>query len=103
VKNFVTDPKGVKTSKNKKKNRRKKEQQKNSSLKEASELNKKVVLNVLLYNVYIIELFSTRSIFEQTRLWSAQPNVEVFIALIFSYNRRQMVMISDTKVLKLRE
>ncbi|KAL9303974.1 hypothetical protein ACSQ67_021237 [Phaseolus vulgaris] len=44
------DPKGVKTSKNKKKNRRKKEQQKNSSLKEASELNKKVVLNVLLYN-----------------------------------------------------
>ncbi|XP_047169368.1 SKP1-like protein 21 isoform X2 [Vigna umbellata] len=37
------DPKGVKTSKNKKKNRRKKEQQKNSSLKEASELNKKEV------------------------------------------------------------
>ncbi|XP_061341298.1 SKP1-like protein 21 isoform X2 [Gastrolobium bilobum] len=36
------DPKGIKTSKNKKKNRRKKEQQKNSSLKEASELNKDV-------------------------------------------------------------
>ncbi|CAJ1950151.1 unnamed protein product [Sphenostylis stenocarpa] len=37
------DPKGVKTSKNKKKNRRKKEQQKNSSLKEVSELNKKEI------------------------------------------------------------
>ena len=46
AKNFVADPKGVKTSKNKKKNRRKKEQQKNSSLKEASEMNKKVVLKV---------------------------------------------------------
>ncbi|XP_054784229.1 SKP1-like protein 21 [Prosopis cineraria] len=34
------DPKGIKTSKNKKKNRRKKDQQKNSSLKETSELNK---------------------------------------------------------------
>ncbi|RZC01793.1 SKP1-like protein 21, partial [Glycine soja] len=43
AKNFVADPKGVKTSKNKKKNRRKKEQQKNSSLKEASEMNKKEV------------------------------------------------------------
>ncbi|RDX97214.1 SKP1-like protein 21, partial [Mucuna pruriens] len=40
---FVADPKGVKTSKNKKKNRRKKEQQKNTSLKEASELDKKEV------------------------------------------------------------
>lgn len=47
VKNFVKDPKEVKTSKNKKKNRRKKEQQqKNSSLKEASEVNK-VVVNIL--------------------------------------------------------
>lgn len=45
VKNFVKDPKEVKTSKNKKKNRRKKEQQqKNSSLKEASEVNKVVVI-----------------------------------------------------------
>ncbi|KAI4328798.1 hypothetical protein L6164_021126 [Bauhinia variegata] len=35
------DPKGIKTSKNKKKNRRKKDQQKNSSSKETSELNKK--------------------------------------------------------------
>lgn len=46
--NFVTDSKEIKTSKNKKKNRRKKEQQKNS-LKEVSELNKKVVVNVVLY------------------------------------------------------
>ncbi|XP_020232441.1 SKP1-like protein 21 isoform X2 [Cajanus cajan] len=37
------EPKGVKTSKNKKKNRRKKEQQKNSSSKETSELDKKEV------------------------------------------------------------
>ncbi|XP_029127839.1 SKP1-like protein 21 isoform X1 [Cajanus cajan] len=41
--NFVAEPKGVKTSKNKKKNRRKKEQQKNSSSKETSELDKKEV------------------------------------------------------------
>lgn len=47
MKNFVTDPKGIKTSKNKKKNRRKKDQQKNSSLKEASVPEKKVVVNVL--------------------------------------------------------
>ncbi|KAL2330294.1 hypothetical protein Fmac_017875 [Flemingia macrophylla] len=38
------DPKGIKTSKNKKKNRRKKEQhQKSTSLKEASEVNKKEI------------------------------------------------------------
>jgi len=50
MKNFVTDPKGIKTSKNKKKNRRKKEQhQKNSCLKEASGVNKKVVTNILFY------------------------------------------------------
>lgn len=65
VKNFVTDPKGVKTSKNKKKNRRKKEQQKNSSLKEASELNKKVVFNALLYSIHIIKSFSTMSILNE--------------------------------------
>ncbi|XP_052724359.1 SKP1-like protein 21 isoform X2 [Vigna angularis] len=59
------DPKGVKTSKNKKKNRRKKEQQKNSSLKEASELNKKVVFNALLYSLHIIKSFSTMSILNE--------------------------------------
>ncbi|XP_022641738.1 SKP1-like protein 21 isoform X2 [Vigna radiata var. radiata] len=59
------DPKGVKTSKNKKKNRRKKEQQKNSSLKEASELNKKVVFNALLYSIHIIKSFSTMSILNE--------------------------------------
>ncbi|KAI5421796.1 SKP1-like protein 20 [Lathyrus oleraceus] len=39
------DPKGIKTSKNKKKNRRKKDQQKNSSLKEASVPDKKEEVN----------------------------------------------------------
>lgn len=46
VKNFGTDQKEIKTSKNKKKNRRKKGQQKFSSLKEASEPNKEVVVNI---------------------------------------------------------
>jgi hypothetical protein len=56
VKNFVTDPKGIKTSKNKKKNRRKKDQQKNSSLKEeVSVPDKKVVVNVLFwYFIYTL-------------------------------------------------
>lgn len=44
MRNFVTDPKEMKNSKNKKKNRRRKEQQTSSSLKEASELNNKVVI-----------------------------------------------------------
>ncbi|XP_003627573.3 SKP1-like protein 21 isoform X2 [Medicago truncatula] len=39
------DPKGIKTSKNKKKNRRKKDQQKNSSLKESSVPHKKAEVN----------------------------------------------------------